>query len=151
LLVSFFGFGFTIWGVLRSKAAAEAAKTAALQTQKDLKHLDTIMDFSTAITIMEEIKRHHRSGNWQILPDRYSALRQKLISIKSNHADISEIHALALQSAIQDFSDMEKDVERALMRNVKPTKVSRFNEIVSNQIDALNVVLIDIKNQMEVK
>jgi hypothetical protein len=147
-LLSVLGFTVTIWGVLRSKKAAEAAATSANQTQERLRNLDTVMDFSSAITIMEEIKRHHRGNNWHILPDRYSTLRGKLISIKSDNA-VLEKHKTAIQNAISQFSDMERNVEKSL-QDSSQLKIAKLNDIVSVQIDSLNEVLSEIKSQVKI-
>jgi hypothetical protein len=150
ILIGLIGFGIAIRQLSRTKKAAKAAERAALQTQKALRHLDTVMDFSSAITMMEEIKRHHRSDNWIILPDRYSVLRQKLVAIKSNNAHVSEEQRLVLQGAIQQFSDLEKTVERGLMKNPTVLKADKLNELVSGQMDALNEVLMDIRNKLDI-
>jgi hypothetical protein len=60
LFLAIIGFGFTLWGVWRSKSAAEAARDAAQKAKDAIVHLQTIMDFSAAIIMMEEIKRLHR-------------------------------------------------------------------------------------------
>ena len=151
IIIGLIGFGITIWGVLRSKRAAEAAEQASLQTQKELKYLDTVMDFSAAITMMEEIKRHHRTNNWDILPDRYSILRQKLIAIKGNNSHASDSQLTIIQSAIQAFKDMESSVGRMLIRKTTTiTKVNKFNDAVNEHMDALNEVLMEIKNKLDV-
>ena len=150
LLVSVIGFGFTLFQLHRTKAVAEAAKNAADQMQEKLRNLDTVMDFSSVITMMEDIKRHHRGDNWFILPDRYSALRIKLAAIKATHTNLTDNQQTVLQSAIQQFKDMEGTVERALAKKSTPNNFPKLNEIVSTEIDKLSEVLTEIKNQMEV-
>jgi hypothetical protein len=150
LLVSLVGFGFTLLQLHRTKAVAEAAKNAANQTQEKLRNFDTVMDFSSVITMMEDIKRHHRGNNWYILPDRYSALRIKLVAIKTTYTNLTDNQQTVLQSAIQQFKSMEGTVERALARKSAPANFPKLNEIVSNEIDKLNEVLTEIRNQMEI-
>lgn len=150
LFISLVGFAFTIWGIMRTKKAAEAAKESALQVQNDLRKLDIIMEFSAAITMMDEIKRHHRGENWHILPDRYSAMRKKLITIKSTYNDLTENQKKVLQSAINQFKSMETTVEKALGKKTSPNNRAKFNEIISNESDKLNEVLSEIKIKMEV-
>lgn len=147
LLVSVIGFIITILGVYRSKRAAEAAAESAKNVREEISRLDTMLDFSAAITIMEEIKRLHRTGAWQLLPDRYSTLRQKLILIRGVNTNLAEVHLAALQNAIQQFSDMERRIERALQSETNPPKVAKLNEIVSIQIDKLSEVLTAIRQE----
>lgn len=64
------GFVVTIWTLVRTKTAAVAARKAAEATKTQLSRVDTITEFSSAIAIMDEIKRLHRARAWEILPDR---------------------------------------------------------------------------------
>lgn len=149
LIISFVGFGLTLFQLHRTKAVAEAAKEAANQTQEKLRNLDTVMDFSSVITMMDEIKRHHRGNNWIILPDRYSELRTKLVAIKITHSNLTNEQQSVLQNAILQFKTMEVTVEKALSKNSIPTNFAKFNDIVSTEIDKLNEVLNDIKKHMQ--
>ena len=151
LLVSLVGFAITIWGVMRSKNAAQRAKEEVQRVRHSISMLDTVMDFSAAITIMDEIKRLHRASAWPMLPDRYSTLKRILITIRSSSDSISDEYKAALQSAILTFSDIEKKVEKALSTNTSPPKVAQLNEIVSVQLDRLNEVLATIKREAGVE
>ncbi len=151
LLVSLVGFGFTLLQLKRTKAVAQAARDAANATQENLRNLDTIMDFSSVITMMEEIKRHHRGKNWYILPDRYSELRKKLVAIKATYTTLSAQQQIILQNAVVQFKSMEETVEKTLSKDLIPPNFAKFNVTVSSEIDKLNEVLVEMKNQMEVK
>lgn len=80
VMLSLLGFSVTVWNVVRSKRAAEQTEKAVKSVRDRLTAIDTIADFSSAIAIMDEIKRLHRQGAWVILPDRYSALKKALVS-----------------------------------------------------------------------
>jgi ribosomal protein S13 len=145
VFVSVIGFCITIWGVLRSKSAAQKAKEEVLKVRESISNMDTVMEFSAAVTVMDEIKRLHRAAAWAILPDRYSALKRLLISIKANNSDLSDEHKTALQSAIQNFTDIEKRVERTLSSEAEVPSVPALNAIVSTQLDRLFEVLASIR------
>lgn len=151
LFISVIGFAVTIWGVIKSKNAAESTKETAEKMQKDLRRLDTIVDISSVVGIMEEIKRHHRNNNWIILPDRYSSLRGKLVLIKSTHNDLTDKQKTFLQSAIQQSKLIEENVEKALSKNLEPQNFAKLNKLLSDEIDKLNEVMAEIKNQMELE
>jgi hypothetical protein len=150
VLVSLVGFGITIWGVLRSKSAAQKAQEEVARVRETMLRLDTVMQFSEAITIMDEIKRLHRASAWVMLPDRYSALKRILISIRTLDFDINDDRKTVLQSAIQHFSDIEKKVEKSLATQSNLPNVARLNEIVSIQLDKLNEVLASIRQEIGV-
>jgi hypothetical protein len=84
IAISVVGFIFTLIGVSRSKRAAIQAAAAARAARDEIRLLDTIVDFSAAITTLEEIKRLHRQNDaWQILPDRYATIRKMLIQLRN--------------------------------------------------------------------
>jgi hypothetical protein len=97
---------------------------------------------------MNEIKRLHRAEAWVVLLDRYAALRGMLISIRSMNPDLQAEYRTAIQNALQQFSDIEKTVERSLASNKQPTNRARLNEIVSIQVDRLVEILEEIKRDI---
>jgi hypothetical protein len=96
---------------------------------------------------MNEIKRLHRVEAWAILPDRYAALRNMLISIRSMNPSLREEYRIAIQNALQQFSDIEKAVERSLVSN-KQLNRARLNAIVTTQVDKLIEILEEIKRDI---
>jgi hypothetical protein len=148
LVVSVVGFCWTIWAVIESKRAAQAAKLAAEKMRETLKLADTIMDVASAIRVMEEIKRLHRNRDWKVLLDRYATLRGLLIEIKSSRPNMSEDHRAALTGAILQIKGIENKVERALEKKEETLKISKFNEVVSVQIDSLSEILGLIRQEV---
>jgi ERCC4-type nuclease len=151
--ISLVGFGITIWGVLRSKKAAQRAEEAAHDVKTQIFRTDTIEDLAAAITTMEEIKRLHRVNNaWPILPDRYSSVRRLLISIRTFSPYISEEQKESLLASVQHFSDMEKKVEKYLANSEQqPPNAARLNEIVSLQLDRVNDTLFALRQQIGIE
>jgi hypothetical protein len=131
LLLTLIGFGVTIFGVWRSKGAAEQARQAAEAVRASIANYDVVADLSSAMAIMEEIKRHQRQRTWSILPDRYSDLRRRLVTIRGSQAQLSEGQRQTLQLAIEKFADQERIVERAIASGVAPPRPDKLNDIVS--------------------
>lgn len=147
LVLGIFGFGFTLYGVAKSRTAAESANDAAQDAKSAIVRAETISSFSSAVTVMEEVKRLHRAEAWEIMPDRYSYLRKALISILSNNSDLSEDHKTLLQSAIVQFRELENSVETYLVNKKISPNSAKFNKIVTTQIDKLDEVLNFIKSE----
>ncbi len=148
LLITVISF-IVLWvNVLRSKKASEQAKEAVAQVRDDLRKVDTVAEFSTALSAMEEIRRLHRKDAWEILPDRYSSLRKSLISIRSSNPNMLKEHKKVFQSAIQIFSSIEDRVEVALSQKKSPPDAAELNKVISMQIDRLQEILIEMKNQI---
>lgn len=146
LVLTLVGFAVTILGVYRSKNAAQSARDAAVQTKSLLLRSDAIADVSAALGMMEEIRRLHRAGVWQLLPDRYSALRQKLISVRTSNTDITEAKLIVLRRVSEEFKVIERRVERAIANGDAPPNPAKLNEIVGSHIDAVSEVLVSLKD-----
>jgi len=148
VVIAIVGFAITIWGVMRSKTAAQQAREAAVKVREDMSRVGAIEQFASALTSMEEIKRLQRQGAWELLLERYPALRKSLISIREAYPQISEQHRVALQKAILYFARIEDGVEVSLRDGGEPPDVAKLNSVVSKQIDQLQAVLIEIRNQI---
>jgi hypothetical protein len=90
--------------------------------------------------MMREINGLHRAAAWSVLPDRYAALRQSLISIRSANPDLLPEHQAVLQGTVTHLSEMERKVDRALIGNTVPAAIPKMNEILSQQMDKLTEV-----------
>jgi hypothetical protein len=62
VVISVIGFVVTVFGVFRSKAASEAAAAAATSARDSIRAFETIVDFTAAISRLEDLRLMHRSG-----------------------------------------------------------------------------------------
>lgn len=146
IVISIVGFVVTITGVIKSTSAAERAEVAAKSASESIRLFDTVVDFTAAISILEEIKRAHRSEQWMLLPDRYSAIRKLLISLRAANNDMSDNQILSLQSALTNLVSIERTVEKALKKkDISVLNPTRFNQIISDDIDKLFTALSELK------
>ncbi|WP_024617837.1 hypothetical protein [Pseudomonas kilonensis] len=147
LLISLIGFYFTIRTVLNSKAASEHAAAAVESMREDIRRSETVADFATALAVMEEIKRMHRSDNLNFLPDRYASLKKFLVSIKASNPLLTAEDQVVMQSAIAKFSSVERLIEESI-RNSKPIEHAKLNGQVSKHYDLIQSLLVRIKNEI---
>lgn len=145
ILLSIIGFWIAFVQIRKTKSAAEAALDAAKEARDNIRNFDSVIDFSSVIAMVEEIKRHQRAGNWVILPDRYSQLKSSLIAIKAVNNQLSVEHKTTLQQAITQFTNIEGRVESSLATNMV-LDTPRLNKLVSRELDNLREVLIQLKN-----
>jgi hypothetical protein len=96
-----------------------------------------IDDIGIIVTEVDEIKNLHRLGIWVILPAKYSFVRKRLISLKVENPNVTD-HRELLQSMIQQFTDMEHKVEKALAANGAPGDIPALNRVLAKQADKLN-------------
>ena len=144
LLASVVGL-FIAWLAFR---AAKDAESAAREAKERLSRYDTLEDCSQVTAILEEIKRHHRTEAWAILPDRYATVRRLLIGIRSANATISDEDNAALTNAIQRFLDVEKRIESANTRGKGWPGADKSNSLVSEEIDKLAAVFARLRRSV---
>ena len=141
--ISVVGFVITVWNVRRSKSAAERAEAAANEARLLMRSYQSVADFSAAIAIMEEIKRLHRTGQLDVLLDRYAALRKVLVGVRQLSPSVDETTENQIQNAVTTLATMEDLVEKCRSEGSLPNFV-RLNRLLSRNIDTLHAVLLDM-------
>lgn len=145
LAISLIGFAATLIGVFRSKAAAERAEQAARSARESIRLFETIVDFSAAIAMLEDIKRGHRQGQWLQLLERYAAIRKVLVTLRAGTIGLTASQRTAVQATLTNLAAIETAVEESL-DDPETLRSASFNRTVSQDIDRLLGVLIEIKN-----
>lgn len=151
VLLSVVGFGITIFGVYRSRNAAEAAAQAARSVRDQLGRFNTATECASAIQVLEEIERLHRTGPFYLLPDRYTAARRSLVQIHHATTHLSDERRSKLQSAVTHIATMKVGVEKYLASDSSGETDSAFdsikhNKIMAKQITELLVLLVELRN-----
>jgi hypothetical protein len=142
--ISLIGFTITVIGVFRSKSAAQRAERAANSARETVRLMDTVVDFTAAITALDEIKRLHRTSNWVLLLDRYSTIRRLLVIARANNSQLTSHQREAIQSSLANLIVLENTLERALASGSTPN-APKLNASISTNIDDLLAVLTEIK------
>jgi hypothetical protein len=150
-VIAVVGFAATLWNVRRSKNAAIRAQEAAQAARDSIRRFETIVDFSTVIALLEEIKRAHReAGVSEVLPERYSAIRKQLIVLRTSSLRLSDDQRAVIQNAIVNLSTMENHIEKALADKAT-FPIAKYNSLVSRDIDKLVDVLTHLKQNQETR
>lgn len=144
LALSVSGFAATLVGVHRSKSASERAEQAAHATRESIRAFETVGDFSGVIAMLEDIKRGHRQGQWPQMLERYAAIRKVLVTLKAANVELSADQQSVIQLALTNISAIEQDVEAGL-KDPDGLWSAQFNQVVSQDIDRLLAVLVEIK------
>lgn len=132
-------------------AAAVGARRAAKEAKQAIRQLDVVVDLSSILAMMEEIKLHHRTGQWEALLFRYSIVRSKLIGINNGSFNFSESHRTAITDAVEHLSKMETTIEKVRVGKVTAPTAEALNRPVGNLIDSLGAVLSELKSKIEEK
>ncbi|MCE1016645.1 hypothetical protein LU640_05035 [Pseudomonas monteilii] len=147
LLISIVGFTLTIKTALNSKAAADEAKAAVESIRSDLRRVETVADFATALAIMEEIKSLHRTNTLHLLPDRYSQIKKFLINIRASNPILNGRDQKSVQGAIAQISSLEQSVEK-ILDGSEVILPSKLNSVLSKQIEVVQTVLVKVKSEI---
>ncbi len=150
LIITLLGFAITIFKVSRVRAASDQVNEAVQKVREDLRLMESVSDFSSALSLLEDVKRLHRQNAWHLLPEKYSSLRKLLISIKSSTPSISDDQS-SIQAAISHLSTLERLVDEQSYSKESKVSVPKVNSLVSKQIDTLQEVLIRIKDRIGVE
>jgi len=144
LIITLVGFAVTIYNVKKSRSSSEQAKESVNKMQSDLRRIDTVTDLTSAINLADEIKTLQRTNAWELVPEKYSELRKKLISVRESEKALNEDHQKFIQGSITQFSSSEKDIDVHLKNKTSPDS-SKLNFLVSKHADNLQSVLVSLK------
>lgn len=148
ILISIVGFAITIRTALKSRTAAQAAQESVQKVREDIKRVNAVVEFATALATLEEIRRLHRAAAWHTLLERYANLKTLLVSIRTANADMPDPYKTSIQGALTQLSQMETQVERFVMSQQNMPDALKFNMVVSKQIDSLREILVEIQNSI---
>ncbi len=130
----------------KAKDAANASKKASEDATASINKNFAISDLSSAIFLIEEIKRLNRMKKWEILVERYGNLIKLLSAIKAQHPDISNSEKRRIQNAITQIRLIEEKVDDSLCRGVNiDDQSAEFNKVLSPIFDDLNEIINRLK------
>lgn len=146
VVIGLAGFAWTIWSVWKSRTAAERAEAAANAARSQLLRVDSIAGLSAVVAGLDDVKRLHRGGAWEGMPERYGTQRRLLISVRTGNASLTDPQRATLQSAINQLSMIEREVEEHLANPAAPAPdVVRLNRVVSKHADNLTKLITELK------
>jgi hypothetical protein len=148
VLIGVIGFIITIWNVVKSRKASQKAEAMVSKVREDISKMETIEEFSKAIATINEIKRLNRDSTWSILPERCSALRRSLISIKTSNQNMPDCDRTIITNAIQHISNIESQIEKVIFDSSIAVDIPKLNKIISQQADKLTEILNGIKSNI---
>ncbi|MBB3278081.1 MULTISPECIES: hypothetical protein [unclassified Pseudoxanthomonas] len=150
LLLTLIGFAITIIAAHRAKSAAESAREAADFAANTIRKLDLVAEMATAIRLIEELKRLHRSKAMDLLPERYAGVRAKLISMREQAFFREGSAQKQIQDVIVRISSLERAYDKDPNFLEKSNALVRSNSSLASCVDALMSLHEGIKLSMTV-
>jgi hypothetical protein len=143
----------------RSEREARASKEASLEAKSEvekfrgeLRLISTIIDFEKSLALMDDIKSFIRHSNFTPVPDRIASLIVLLNTIRSPSMEIGDDAVRSIQESVVALRKIELRIEDAIRRGSiaqeQPKGLASFNRVISQQIDLLQPILIDLKSQI---
>lgn len=139
----------------KSEEEARASKEASLQAKSEvekfrgeLRLISTIVDFEKALALMDDIKSFLRHSNFEPVPDRIATLIVLLNTIRSPSMEIGYEAESKIQESVVALRKVENAIHRAAISQERPKGEANFNRVISQQIDLLQPMLIDLKSQI---
>ncbi len=129
----------------RSKTASEAAQDAVRNFRRDLNLFTSVADFEKALSMTDQIKRDIRDRNFNRLPDRFSEMRQLLITIRGSDLGLNDKQNATFQSAIVTFRTLEI---RFADNKHAPQDIAELTESICNDVDSLHEILTELKSKI---
>lgn len=109
-----------------------------------MRRYSTVSDLSEAFQAMKEIKRLHRSQQWTLLPDRYDHLRELLIAIKANKADLREKAQKDIQGMVSSIARIEHKIDTSIEKGQTPYEISEVNRWINKQGEIIYQTLMTL-------
>ena len=146
--VTLVGFAVTALQIAIAKRASVLVAERVSEVRQKISQQGLAIDLTALMSDIEEIKALHRIGAWDAMPSRYTSIRKRLVSVKSNTQSLTRSQKTTIQGAIGQFRDIEEIVEAALASKHAPDDVASLNKIASAQSDKLSAVLTAVQQQI---
>jgi hypothetical protein len=131
-----------------SKEASLQAKSEVEKFRSELRLISTIIDFEKALALMDDIKSFIRHSNFTSVPDRIASLIVLLNTIRSPSMEIGNEGERMIQESVVALRKIEDAIHRSSISQEQPKGLASFNRVISQQIDLLQPILIDLKSQI---
>lgn len=148
LLITFIGFFFTILNTFKSKSAAENTEKEVHRIRESISKQNALINISSGLNMINEIKKLNRTQNWDILVDRYTELRHFLINLKEEYPQTNTLHLSLLQNAITQTKSIQNKIETYLYHPEKQPDIGKINKTISKIMDDLQVLIQNLKKEI---
>jgi hypothetical protein len=139
----------------KSEEEARASKLAALQAKaevekfrREIRLISNVIDFEKALALMDDIKSFIRHSNFVPVPDKIANLIMLLNTVRSPSMQIGVEAERRIQESVVALRKIEDVLHRSTISQERPKGVVNFNRIISEQIDLLQPILIDLRNRI---
>lgn len=131
-----------------SKEASLQAKAEVEKFRRELRLITSVIDFERALTLRDDIKSFILHSNFVPVPDRIASLIALLNMLRSASIGMRIEAQRTIQEAVVALRKIEHEVYQSTISQQQPRRLASFNRIISQQIDLLQPILIDLKDRI---
>lgn len=131
------GFTITVIAAVKAQSAAKAARMAAETATESLVRVDVIAEIAAILHLLEELKRFQRAKATEMLADRYSNLRARLVSLRESRVLGDDASRSAIQDVVARLASLERMIDQDPATLENPKKLASCNQSLSLCTDAL--------------
>lgn len=147
-IATYIGVVISIGGLLFSFLAfiqAKRAKTAASDAKNAVYRIDSVMEITKSISILNDVQTHLRNKSFSIIPDKILAAHGHLTVVKNGCPDLSESNKNSLIQACAQITRIKNSLERNLEDCKTPVRVAQTNKVLTTQTENLQEILESIR------
>lgn len=146
---SLIGIAFTIWQIIKTRQAAEAAKDASLKTQKTISRNLLISDVSNCMKHIEETRLYMRGENYELALVRVSDLTSNLIQIQKVLEGSTQPHQINFTKIHREIKKIRIDLRNIIEGKAEKVERMRINAQLDFVSDNLNKLIGETKIYIE--
>ena len=130
--------------------AAQAAELAANEVRKEISSVIIVVNLATIEQVLQNIKHLHRSDKWELALEKYDQLNSMLVELR--YLTLTSNDKQKLISCSEQMSVMGSEVEKYVQRKantiIKKPDASRYNTIISAQMEKVREILGEHKQRV---
>jgi hypothetical protein len=131
-----------------SKEASLQAKAEIEEFRREMRLVSNVIEFEKALALMDDVKSFIHHSNFGPVPAKIASLIVLLNTIRSPSMEIGIEAERKIQGSVVALRKIENAIHRSALSQEKPKGVVNFNRVISEQIDLLQPILIDLKNRI---
>lgn len=129
ILVSFLGFTVAIWQIRRTASAVEAAKVAVESAKETFIKNQVLVTLVRSIERAQELRTLYLEEQWDRAYYRYNDVWIMLISIGSQHPNLTGAQHRTIDELVSQLQDNERLLEKAVRTNRPPAKIQEHLKV----------------------
>lgn len=146
-ILTLFGVLLAILEARRARKASVSAEAAARAARDASLRSAAVIDLSSTIKALGEIKSLHRAAALEVLPARYEALRHAIAALRQSRAFESPKIQKSMQSLVSKLAGVEKILDQGITLEDFKSQVPRLNAQITKSMDEMQALMVAVAHE----